>query len=390
MLRVLSLPPGGDFSKDLFQEICTPLQDNIDCLFAWRGAYNYGIGISEVPMADEIVANSFLFIERLIKNPVCILWVTDNINTITKDLEDLFRRKRDTNFILVTSLRGYKISAPNCIVVDGTPDLTHHQSEYPLLSPVLDKNLDSDKTFISLSKNPRTHRYVSLCLLLAYNLENYGKITFLEINDPPTHQLNYTKIIDELKSDHIDPMLFMHLYHKGHTKLNTDYQVKNEDRSEFIYAHRVNDNPGNFKNRLSQMYKNSFIEFINETTWDEEGILLTEKTLNSIYGCNFPIWVGNRHIVRHIKAWGIDVFDDIINHDYQHEKNKYIRIKKAIELNYDLLTNPDKVKRLWIENKHRFEKNVEIVRGELYNTLANQTKQQIINALKQLNINYEI
>jgi len=389
MLRVLSLPPGGEFTKNLFEEICSPLNDNIDCIFAWRGAYNYGIGIALNPMAHEVVANSFTFVERLIKNKVCLLWVTDNINTITKDLEDLFRRKSDTQFILVTSLRDYKITAPNCIVVDGTPDITHHHSEYPLLTPVLDKNFDSDKTFISLSKNPRTHRYVSLCLLLAYNLENYGKITFLEIHNPPTHQLDYPKLMNELSKDGIDPMTFMHPYHKGQKKLET-YKVQNEDRSEFVYAHRVNDNPGNFRNRLSKMYQNSFIEFINETTWDEDGLLLTEKTLNSIYGCNFPIWISNRHSVRHVKSIGIDVFDDIINHDYQHEKNKYLRIQKAIELNKDLLTDPDRVKKLWIENKDRFERNVEIVQKELYNTLANHTKQQIINALKQLNINYEI
>jgi hypothetical protein len=318
------------------------------------------------------------------------LWVTDDLNIIKDELETFFNDNKEITFILVTGLQNFKILASNCIVILGPPDITHHYDEYPLIKPVLDKNFNSTKHFISLNRSTRTHRYVSLCLLLAYELEKYGHITYLtlkdtdesdEVLDPYTI---YHSLINETDTD---PEELLTLYKLGRERLKT-FEPANTDDPKRIYYRKINDNPGNFEDYLTNYYRNSFIELVNETTY-HGGVLLTEKTLNCIYGCNFPIWISNSMTPNVVKSLGIDIFDDIINHDYQYENNLYLRIQKALKLNEKLLSDPDTVKSLWIENKHRFEKNIEFVRQELYDVYARNTKEQIHNALKQLNIHYE-
>lgn len=391
MLRVLSKPPGGDFSVDLFQQICKPLSEDIDCIFAWRGYYTTGISIHQGRNAfpPEIISKSYIFLEKIIKKPVCILWITDDLNIIKHELEQFFDNNKQTHFILVTGLKSFEILAPNCIIVEGPSCITHHMPGYQAVNPVLEKNLDSDTTFISLNRFTKIHRYLSLCLLLGYGLEKYGYITYLSLEDKDMlHPIHLDKIRDSIiNQSNLNPDEFIELFLSGEKRLET-YELKNTDDPKTIYLREANDNPGNFNDRLSNYYKNSFIEFINETTC-ENGLLITEKTLNSIYGCNFPIWISNTLTPNIVKSLGIDIFDDIINHDYQYEDNLYLRVQKAIKFNKKLLSDPDKVKKLWIKNKPRFEKNIEFARQGLYDTYAKRTSEQIHNILKQLNIHYE-
>jgi hypothetical protein len=260
---------------------------------------------------------------------------------------------------------------------------------YQEVEPVLDKNFDSKVSFISLNRFTKIHRYLSLCLLLGYGLEKYGYITYLSLEDKDLlHPVHLDKVRHSINTNsNLNPEEFIDLFLTGEKRLET-YTLDNTDDPRAIYFPNANDNPTNFKNKLSKYYRNSFIEFINETTC-EDGLLITEKTLNSIYGCNFPIWISNTLTPNIVKSFGIDIFDDIINHDYQYEDNLYLRVQKAIKFNQKLLSNPDKVKKLWIKNKPRFEKNIEFARQGLYDVYAKRTKEQIHNILKQLNIYYE-
>jgi hypothetical protein len=88
----------------------------------------------------------------------------------------------------------------------------------------------------------------------------------------------------------------------------------NDDKD--IYYWGNNDNVSNFKNKLTPYYKNTFVEIVSETSFGEKSFLLTEKTLNSIYGCSFPILLCSQGTVAFLRSMGMDMFDDVIDHSY--------------------------------------------------------------------------
>ncbi len=67
---------------------------------------------------------------------------------------------------------------------------------------------------------------------------------------------------------------------------------------------------------------------------------------------------GTVHFLRNM---GIDMFDDVVDHSYDSIEDPVTRINRAIELNLDLLTEPNLIER-WKENKYRIDKNISFVK----------------------------
>jgi hypothetical protein len=150
-----------------------------------------------------------------------------------------------------------------------------------------------------------------------------------------------------------------------------------------IYPNHDNDNVSNFKNTLSKYYSETFVEIVTETSFTEKSYLLTEKTLNSIYACNFPIILAGQGAVKLLRSMGMDMFDDIIDHSYDDLENPIDRLYAAISKNQRLLTDIEYVKTLWVDNKDRFLSNVQFARTTMYEFYANRAK----NIFQQLDLN---
>jgi len=143
---------------------------------------------------------------------------------------------------------------------------------------------------------------------------------------------------------------------------NTELQIV---EYENIYP-TPNDNVNNFIHRLTPLYQNSFVEIVSESSFAAPSYLVTEKSLNSIYGCNFPIILSGVGIINHFQTMGFDMFEDIVDHSYNSITNPFERIFTAIENNHRLLTDADYVKQVWLANRHRFEKNIGTAQNVLY------------------------
>ena len=117
---------------------------------------------------------------------------------------------------------------------------------------------------------------------------------------------------------------------------------------------------------LETRYRNSFVELVTEPSFTPPSFLLTEKTLNSIYGCNFPIILSGAGTIQHLRNIGFDMFDDIVDHGYDQIANPADRIILAIENNKQLLVDSEHVKKLWRDNQYRFENNVRLASTKLY------------------------
>ena len=242
----------------------------------------------------------------------------------------------------------------------------------PTIVPVLTKNFESDKTFISLNRNTRLHRIVLLSYLFGKKYDKFGDISFL--GSVTKDKFATAELLDRLswvfEDRHNDAKRAMIL---GYKKVYDNPDLMPEEIG--IYGATPNDNVANFNNNLRDRYQNVFVEIITETTFAGPSFMLTEKTLNSVYGCNFPILLSGVAAVSHLRELGFDVFDDIIDHSYDTIKNPIDRMVAAIEDNIRLLTDGDYAKDMWRKSQGRFIQNVEVAKT-IYSWYEARTRQQ--------------
>ena len=124
---------------------------------------------------------------------------------------------------------------------------------------------------------------------------------------------------------------------------------------------------------LNKLFLNSAISLITESLQYQKTAAFTEKTIFSVLGLNFPIWVGGGY--NQAVEWnriGFDVFDDIIDHSYQSYDTLIERCYYAFANNLELLTNKDKLIELRLRNKDRLLKNRELLLQNQLGTFVDQ------------------
>jgi len=307
-------------------------------------------------------------------------WWQDQQQAGSISIQEFVRRHTDTQIVLFTSMENLhlEINEPNLHIIPWGGDWVNQRSRYSALTPVLDKNFNSEQTYISLNRNVRTHRLVTLSYLYGQEYDKTGVITYLKNpNGMPEVFLDIVgwefgpehadirEIIlngfDRMKSDNIHPV--------------DDYDIYNK------YGQKNTDNANNFENRLRGLYRNSFVEIVSESVFSSPAFMLTEKTAHAFYGCNFPIILNGCGAVAHLRELGLDVFDDIVDHGYDLISNPFDRVVAAIEYNRRLLVDTDYVKQSWKTHRPRFERNVEVMR-EIYSWYETRTRQQFAKTLE--------
>jgi hypothetical protein len=289
-------------------------------------------------------------------------------------LDKLASQHPNKNFIIFTSLEniiGESCTSPNIQFVQWGGDLTNQASVYKSIIPVLDKNFDSTKSFISLNRNRRFHRLVLLSYLFGKGYDHHGNITYL---GQYIDQQNFDNLLDcipwefaEYHDRDREIMLngYQHFYNNK-TLATDDYE---------IYKH-TNDNFTNFNQNLRSKYQHSFVEIVTESTFSSPSFLLTEKTANSIYGCNFPIILSGVGAVAHLRELGLDMFDDIVDHSYDLIANPFDRIIAAVDGNQQLLLDSEHAKTLWRNNQARFQQNVNVVNTHVFDWYQSRAQAQ--------------
>jgi hypothetical protein len=373
----------------LFFDLTKNYKDIADCMYIWSATMdpNYvqqlGVNweITEASLRERIRSN--------INEDLVILGIKDHLtadfssfkkSVIIDYLNDMFNFYRDKKIILFTSLENLQeyLTNDNLTIISWGGDLTNQQAEYKKLDPIIDKNLKSPFSFISLNRNSRDHRTLALSIIFGLNLESRGLLSFA---NTAISKNDIQLLIDNITEN----KLIKTIATQGSDKLlNYDFDLKN---GQNIYSNSPNDNVSNFKNNLTSSYQNCFVEFINETSCPEKCFLLTEKTLNSVYACNFPIWICSKGTVKFLREIGLDVFDDIIDHSYDNIEDAAERIYKAVELNKTFLLDNELVKNKWQQCKSRFLKNVQFVKEDLYDFYQKRAKEKFAETIKQMNDN---
>lgn len=380
-IKIIHRPPNDLFTMRLFYRLLRDVKKPADALYMWTMYFDLNLD----PLSD---INNETYCKReildTIKNDLVIIGIKDHFTSgwfnpykedkpnLVSYFETMFDYYSDKQFIVFVSTEGPIFKNPNVHVINWGGDITNQKFEYTRLEPEIEKNLDSNYSYISLNRNYRHHRTLALSALYGLDLERTGFITYMDRKNIPDSLDNIACKIDTPIKDILD---------RGFNKLKTAEFSKEDDYQ--IYPQYNNDNAYNFDAVLRNYYRNTFVEIINETSFTEPCYLLTEKTLNSIYGCNFPILLSGLGAVSFLRNMGLDVFDDVIDHSYDEIADPVQRLFFAIDRNKEILNNSSLAKTLWVKNRDRFIKNIEFAKHGLYDFYQTRAEEQW-NKLKNL------
>lgn len=300
-------------------------------------------------------------------------------------------------FIIVTEISNAQVDFPiysNIFYVHMGPTLIANQDPWERVLPENFKNLTEGPHWISMCHNARPQR-----ILLSAFAANYG-LGF----DPETSGLmkisidshgarlpikNFQEWIDwfcmfyKHPADSIyGPVL--NKLRRGYELLEQNEDLLKGDRNFFPGYPMSLDNSQNFDIGIRKWYKTSVLEIVNETIYFSKGVGISEKYLYTIMGFCFPIIISNPGTVSYLRNLGFDMFDDIINHHYDHQQDAVWRAMYAIENNLALLGNADYARKQWLNCYPRFQRNYEFVKKYFTNNCIDNFTKEFVSVLTQL------
>lgn len=394
-MLILKRPPGDSFTFKLFYKLVSNI-NYIDAIYVWSAALEPSYlntnkrHLSGGFLEHEAEVHLRSVIQENIKKDIVIIGVKDHLTpydfnpwfdsmpTVVNYLNQLIDFYHDKTIVLMTSVENLEkyIKQSNVRIVPWGGDITNHQSEYKNLEPVQYKNFNSSYTYISLNRNERNHRKILLSMLMGMNLQDKGLISCMFKQGMDSCPDITTATNWRFNEDQEDIKKVV----KNGFNLFKNYKLLLTDDKK-IYTNDNNDNVSNFKNKLAHYYQDTFVEIITETSYTEQCYLLTEKTLNSIYGMNFPILLCGQGAVSLLRKMGMDMFDDVVDHSYDQLENPVDRMYAALAKNARLLTDSDYIIEQWKKCKPRFEQNVIWAKTELYDFYGNRASEMFQNVV---------
>lgn len=382
---ILKRPIGDEYTFRLFNRLTHEFKKPKDVFYMWSACIDPNHDkISHFIGPFQYYENEIFYRNALmsnIKNDLIVLGIKDHLTSldfmpwtqqkpdIVRYLDEMFNYYSDKQFIVFTSMENleYYITNPNVKLVPWGGDIVNHKSAYEKLDVPIEKNFDSNYTFLSLNRSARYHRVVLVSLLYGLDLQQHGLISCM--------------FKDSVTS--IPPWPFQEPVEKiitaGFKTLKESTLLINDDKESNGNAN--NANVTNFKGSLINYYQQTFVEIITETSCTEQAFNLTEKTLHSVYGQCFPILISSAGTVKFLRDMGLDVFDDIVDHSYDAIEDPIDRIYQAVHSNLKLLTDIDYTKSLWKSNQHRFIKNIDFVKTGMYNFYTHRTIEKFNDAI---------
>jgi hypothetical protein len=209
--------------------------------------------------------------------------------------------------------------------------------------------------FMCHNRSPKPHRYMILVLL-----KKYG-------------------IIDDVDWSLIMGWCSNMFGNKYAEFLSPDSQVEYQNEIDFFDSIRIKkskyeensgwftdeDLPGYFNWAdvyELKTYENSYINIVTESNFTFDEIHITEKSLKPFYFYQLPLFLGSYKHIEYLKTrFGFDMFEDIINHDYDKIENNKERMFAAFNEIKRLHDNKQTIIEFYKNNQERLEKNKQIV-----------------------------
>lgn len=312
---------------------------------------------------------------------------------ILENVYDIVSRHKDKKIVIFSSHLTERDTngLDNLYIVHWGSDFLLHQDGYNRISAVSNKNIGTAPHWISLGRSSRAHRILTAALIKALDLDVHGimRIGTQEIDVDVDFFSRERRCIKDFKNWQdlcdwtLDPgAVISHgdLLDQGFQRLcDESYSAP---QYQEIYDQAPNDNPRNFENNLRTLYQQSCVEIVNETTFVHPGYHVTEKFLNSVFGCNLPLVLASAGTVGYLRTIGFDMFDDVIDHGYDLVKDPLTRLIRLVHDNRRLLEDTQWAWHQWSLVQDRMERNVQWAKHGLHDHVRNQTLSQIIGVLE--------
>jgi hypothetical protein len=238
--------------------------------------------------------------------------------------------------------------------------------------------LDKKFTFLLHIKHPRFHR-LDLLTLLDVNGLLYSNIidwsfTFkndtnfddtIQTNNFLINQFKQTSLLD-LSEENLNN------YFKKICicKKASYYEPNNNFRISALDSHGK---------ESMKSYEESYINIVTETNFNEKHIHITEKSFKPFYLHQLPIFLANQNHIKTLKKeYGLDVFDDLIDHSYDNEFDNLKRLYMVYNEIKRLSEIKDTIKRYYSDNIDRVLKNRKIIKEAW---LSNKTTNYFLNLI---------
>ena len=262
-------------------------------------------------------------------------------------------------------------SLENLHIIHWGSDYLLQKEEYLNIN-MIEKSFAANYHWISLTRIARLARWGAALYLKGLGLDATG---WLSINIPNDNwrtrwQQHWSFLPD-------DDSRYGSIFEIG-TERGKEHNIKPPSQ---IYT-TVNGNAENLDLRLRPMYENSAVEIVNETTFEFKfGIHMTEKFINSVYGMNLPIVLGQLGIVEYCRKLGFDMFDDVVDHSYDVITRPIDRLTAAIDRNRRLLEDRDFAIAAWHRCQPRLQANYELARYRLHGQVYDRVMSEVPAAL---------
>lgn len=210
---------------------------------------------------------------------------------------------------------------------------------------------DSNSFFLCINKRAKMHRVLTLSYLKNMGLldqTNYSLLENMGDEDEDFHKIIGHQELNRIKDD-VDFIL------KNRPKQTNYEAIKNTDLvnvENYVFAGII---------ELDD-YKEPLINITGESMYETESIHITEKSFKPFGLCHLPILVASPFHVKKMKEhYGLDFFDDLIDHSYDSEIDHGKRLLMIVDEIKRLYTIKDEVITFYNLNKDRFIKNRKLV-----------------------------
>lgn len=215
------------------------------------------------------------------------------------------------------------------------------------------------KFFMTFNKSIKPHRTALLCLLMKYNLIDHVNWSFIPNRNETIHSDFMEDVIYEDKELE---NLFKYL-------LEVNYKLSDYENNMFTYNKNDDNEKRNLSQKLTEIeivdtYINSYVNITTESVFNRlpNTVHISEKSFKPFFYYQFPIFVASQGHVKQMKEeYGLDFFDDIIDHSYDDEFDHKKRLTMIIEEIKRLSTVKNELIDFYKSNRDRFENNKKII-----------------------------
>ena len=223
------------------------------------------------------------------------------------------------------------------------------------------------------NKSPRSQRACLLCLLMKNGLLNQMNWSFV-----PTYNINideryFKDLLNELDIYNIKSEI--NEFSKLEIKISDFEEEKNwfskHEEPNMVGLPKIMTIPEYPKN-----YENSYVNIVTESMYFKKYnvIHISEKSFRPFYYYQIPLILASEgHVKKMKERYGLDFFDDIIDHSYDGIKNDRERLYAFVKEIERIYQNKDQIIEFYKKNQERFEDN----------------KRKIIKNLDLVNNDYE-